>query len=100
MNRRIDKSAVKKCDARKLKPTAQHERRIQVIELQMRGIGRAQIVADTGMSSTAVARIIKAYEAGGVEALAPQVRGRRVRDTRSVPAEQQRALQNIRFVRR
>ena len=100
MNRRINQSAFEKCDARKLKPEAQHERRIQVIELHMRGTSRAQIVVDTGMSNTAVARIIKLYEAGGVEALAPQLRGRRVSDQRSVPAEQERALQNIRFVRR
>ena len=100
MNRRINQSAIEKCDARKLKPEVQHERRIQVIELHMCGISRAQIVVDTGMSNTAVARIIKLYEAGGVEALVPQVRGRRVSDQRSVPAEQERALQNIRFVRR
>ena len=100
MNRRVNQSDLEKCDARKLKPEAQHERRNQVIELHMRGITRAQIVADTGMSNTAVARIIKLYEAGGVEALAPQVRGRRASGRREVTAEQERAIQNIRFVRR
>ena len=100
MNRRVNQSDLEKCDARKLKREAQHERRNQVIELHMRGISRAQIVVDTGMSNTAVTRIIKLYEAGGVEALAPQVRGRPVNDQRDGTAEQERALQNIRFARR
>lgn len=100
MNRWINHSATKKCDARKLKPEEQHERRKRVVDLHMRGISRAQIVVDTGMSNTAVARIIKLYEAGGVEALAPQVRGRPVNDQRDGTAEQERALQNIRFARR
>lgn len=100
MNPRIKQTAIEKCDARKLKPEAQHERRMQVIQLHMRGISRPQIVVDTGTSNTAVARIIKLYEAGGIQALAPQVRGRRAGDRRSVTAEQDRAIQNIRFVRR
>ena len=80
MDRRLNQSDFEQCDARKLTPEMQHERRIQVIELHMRGISRAQIVVKAGMSSTAVARIIKLYEAGGVEAPAPQVRGRRTSD--------------------
>lgn len=63
-------------DARKLKPEAQHEKRKQVVQLYKRGVSLRQIVADTGMSKSAVDRVIKLFESGGMTALAPHARGR------------------------
>ena len=84
-----------KDDARKLKPEAQHERRKQVILLHKRGVAHLQIVVATGMSCTAVKRIIKLYQSEGEAALAPKVRGRRAGVQRSQNAEQEQAIQKI-----
>lgn len=65
-------------DARKLKPEEQHAKRNQVIQLYARGLSRPRIATETGMSDTAVARIIKLYVSGGDAALEPQSRGRRI----------------------
>ena len=86
---------MEKDDARKLKPEAQHERRKQVIRLHKRGIKRPQIVLDTGMSYSAVKRIIDLYQAEGIAALAPKARGRRAGDQRRLTLEQEQAIQKI-----
>ena len=86
---------MEKDDARKLKPEAQHERRKQVIRLHKRGVKRPQIVLDTGMSYSAVKRIIDLYQAEGIAALAPKVRGRRAGDQRRLAVEQEQVIQKI-----
>lgn len=77
MNKETNQLDAAKVDARKLKPEVQHEKRKQVIQLYKGGVSLRQIVAATGMSKSAVSRVIKLFELGGMAALAPQVRGRR-----------------------
>ena len=86
MNRGSNQLDFTKVDARKLQPEAQHAKRKHVIQLYKRGVSLRQIVAATGMSKSAISRVIKLFVAGGVAALAPQARGRRPADTRRGPA--------------
>ena len=77
MNKEINQLDAAKVDARKLKPEVQHEKRKQVIQLYKSGVSLRQIVTSTGMSKSAVSRVIKLFESGGAEALVPHARGRR-----------------------
>ena len=77
MNREANQLEVTKVDARKLKPEAQYEKRKQMIQLYKRGVSLRQMVTDTGMSKSAIERVIKLFESGGMAALAPHARGRR-----------------------
>ena len=77
MNKATNQLDAANVDARKLKPEDQHEKRKQVIQLYTAGASLRQIVAATGMSKSAISRVIKLFESGGVAALAPHARGRR-----------------------
>lgn len=74
-------------DARKLSPEAQHAKRLRVIQLYLRGFTQRQIAVASGLSNTAVARVIKLYQSGGETALQPQVRGRRTQSNPKVAPE-------------
>ena len=87
MNRVESQSVVETEDARKLTPEAQYAKRSRVIQLFLRGFTRQQIVAASGMSSTAVTRVIKLYQSGGETALQPQARGRRSQSKPKVAPE-------------
>ena len=82
-------------DARRLNPAAQHERRRQVIRAFKRGISKAQIARDVGLSYPGTRKIIACYEAGGVQALAPRKRGRRVGDKRALDAKQEAHIRTL-----
>ncbi|PXX09487.1 helix-turn-helix protein [Nitrosomonas ureae] len=71
---------MEKIDARSLKDEALHERRRQVIRFYKRGMELAQLAQVTELSETAVKKIIRLYETGGVSGLKPGRRGRRVGD--------------------
>ena len=77
MSREINNLNAAKEDARKLKPDAQFQKRKKVIQLYKLGVSLRQIVAETGMSKTAISRVIKLFDSGGEAALMPQARGRR-----------------------
>jgi len=76
-------------DARRLSPAAQHERRRQVIRAYKRKTHKRQIARDVGLSYSATCKIIDRFAAGGMAALAPRTRGRRVGDQRALTAEQE-----------
>ena len=80
-------------DARRLSPAEQHERRRQVIRAYKRKVNKSQIARDVGLSDAARCKIIGRYEAGGMAALAPRVRGRRTGDKRVLTQEQEVAIQ-------
>jgi transposase len=80
-------------DARRLSPAEQHERRRQVIRAYKRKVNKSQIARDVGLSYSATCKIIDRYEAGGMAALAPRVRGRRTGDKRVLTQEQEVAIQ-------
>jgi len=86
---------MQKHDARKLTPDALHERRQQVIRLLNCGESRAQIGVLTELSPTAVAKIIRLYEQGGLEALKPLPRGRKPGADRRLTPEQETLVQQI-----
>ncbi len=79
-------------DARRLSPAEQHERRRQVIRAYKRKVNKRQIARDVGLSYSAACKIIDRFEAGGMAALAPRTRGRRVGDKRVLTAEQEASI--------
>lgn len=56
-------------------------------------VNKSQIARDAGLSYSATCKIIDRYEAGGMAALAPCVRGRRTGDKRVLTREQETAIQ-------
>lgn len=86
---------MEKDDARKLSPAAQHERRRQAIRAHRRGRSKTEIALEVGLSHTAVSKVIARYEAEGVAALAPRVRGRRAGEDRALTATQETLIRKI-----
>jgi len=86
---------MEKEDARKLSPAEQHERRRQVIRAYKRGLTRAQIAAQVGLSHPAVSRVIARYEAEGMSGLSPRTRGRRHGEDRALTAEQEAQIRQL-----
>jgi transposase len=82
-------------DARRLSPAEQHERRRQVIRAYKRDVNKRQIARDVGLSYSATCKIIDRYEQGGIAALAPQTRGRRVGEKRVLTTEQEEAIRHL-----
>jgi transposase len=82
-------------DARKLSPSAQHERRRQVIRAHKRGRNRAQIAEEVGLSYTAVSNTLKRYAEAGMQGLVSGKRGRPVCFGRSLTAEQEDHVQRL-----
>ena len=69
-------------DARRISPTEQHERRRQVIRAYQRKVNKRQIAREVGLSYSATCKVIDRFNAGGLAALVPRVRGRREGDKR------------------
>ena len=82
-------------DARRLSPAEQHERRRQVIRAYKRGVNKRQIAREIDLSYSATCKIIDRYERGGLAALAPQTRGRRVGEKRVLTTEQEQILRKL-----
>lgn len=82
-------------DARRLTPAEQHERRRQVIRAWKRGVNKRRIARDVGLSYPGTRNIIARYEAGGMKALAPHKRGRRVGDKRALSPEQEEHIRKL-----
>lgn len=82
-------------DARQLTPAEQHERRRQVIRAHKRGVNKRQIAREVGLSYGATRNIIARFEAGGMRALAPRKRGRRVGHQRVLTGEQEAHIQRL-----
>jgi transposase len=86
---------MEKHDARNLNDDALHERRKHVIRLFESGNSRAQIGQLTELSATAVAKIIRLYSEGGLPALKPRRRGRKIGEERRLTPDQEREIQQI-----
>lgn len=83
---------MKKRDARKLDPAAQHELRKQVIASFKRGLNRVQISETVGLSYPSVCNIVNRYRASkndDLSSLAPVKRGRRKGEARRLTTEQE-----------
>ena len=82
-------------DARKQSPACLHERRKQVIRLYRQGIKIMKIVQLSGLSYPTVRAAIDLYEAGGMSALEPKKRGRRIGTGRALSQEQEQQIQKM-----
>ena len=85
---------MKSDDARKT-PGSLFERRKQVIRLYEKGLRPMAIVDYCGMSWGAVNRALKLYKAGGIAALKPKRRGRKVGACRRLASVQERRIQRL-----
>jgi transposase len=70
-----------------------HERRKQVIRLHKRGIKVMQLVQMTGLSYSAVRKVLDLYSQGGWAAIKPAARGRKRGDARLLTPEQEAHIQ-------
>ena len=70
-------------------------RRKEVIRLHKKGYAVMQLVELTGLSWSAVRVAIDLYEEGGLAALKPAARGKKLGSGRSLSAKQEQALQKI-----
>jgi transposase len=84
---------MEKEDGRRLCSAAQHERRRQVIRAWKRGVIKAKIAKDVGLSYSGVDKIIRGYESQGQ--LAPQRRGRRYGFGRRLTEDQEKHLRQL-----
>ena len=82
-------------DARTQSREVLHERRKQVIRLHRQGMNAVQIVAQTGLSRCAVDVALRLYKLGGISALKPKVRGKKIGKGRSLSPEQEQAIQRM-----
>ena len=86
---------MEKEDARTQSRGVLHERRKQVIRLHKRGVKPMQLVAQTGLSWTAVNRALKLFAEGGWAALHPLEKGRKLGVDRALSAEQEAQIRAL-----
>ena len=82
-------------DQRKLKPEVQFELRKQVVRLKNAGRSTVEVAEITGFARQTVDSICRKYRAGGVEAIKPRPRGRKVGEKRRLSPEQEKQLQRL-----
>lgn len=86
-----------KVDARYQTLERLHERRQQVVSLYRQGHGVMQIVADSGLSYMTVRGVIHRFEQGGVNAIKPATRGKRMGQGRQLNEAQESAIRRAIF---
>lgn len=86
---------MEKEDARKLEKGALYEKRKQVIRLHRNGERRSDIARVVALSHTAVSKIVKLFETGGMAALKLKRRGRSYGQVRRLTAEQEMRIQSL-----
>ena len=86
---------MEKEDARKLEKAALYEKRKQVIRLHRSGQKRSDIARLVALSHTAVSKIVKLSELGGLAALKLKRRGRSQGQVRRLTAEQETQIQRL-----
>ena len=79
--------------ARKQSREVLHERRKQVIGMYRKGVAVMEIVAQTGLSWTAVNTALRLYKAEGSGALKPGVRSKKPGSGRRLTVSQELAIQ-------
>ena len=86
---------MEKTDARTHSPQTQYEHRKQVIRLRKKGLTNKQTAEIVGISITHASTIWQTFLRGGIEAIKPKVRGRRLGAQRRLTAEQEAAVQKL-----
>lgn len=86
---------MEKQDARSLPAQEQHQLRKQVVRAWKRGQNRKQISRDLGLGYTAVCETVHKYREGGMSALKPGQRGRKVGAKRKLTGEQEGHIRQL-----
>ena len=86
---------IEKTDYRKASPEAIYEARKIVIRMWKSKKAVAEIVEATGFSQDTVYVTIRAFKKGGMKALKPKVRGRKVGEKRHLTPEQESEIVNM-----
>ena len=84
-----------KVDARTLNQQTQYELRKQVVRLREKGLDNQSISEIVGLSKSHVSTICKKYERGGLDAIKPGQRGRRLGDNRELTSDQEAEIQKL-----
>jgi len=82
-------------DARKLNQQTQHELRKQVVRLRKKGLSNKATAELVGISEPHASTIWQKYRTGGLQAIKPGVRGRRLGAQRTLSAEQEEDVQKL-----
>lgn len=86
---------MKNTDARTLSPQTQYELRKQIIRLRKKGMANKDVAEAIGTTPSHVSAIWQTYQHGGIEAIKPKVRGRRLGAQRRLTVEQETAIQKL-----
>jgi transposase len=86
---------MEKTDTRKLSPDTQYELRKQVVRLRKQGKSNQEISEIVGLYPTHVSTIWQRYQKGGIDALKPKVRGRKLGEQRNLTAEQEATIKKL-----
>lgn len=82
-------------DARKLNQQTQYELRKQVVRLRKKGLSNKVTAELVGISEPHASTIWQKYQTGGLQAIKPGVRGRRLGAQRILSAEQEEDVQKL-----
>ncbi len=83
---------MEKTDTRKLSPETQYELRKQVIRLRKSGKSNQEIADVVCLCPSHISTIWQRYKKGGIDALKPKTRGRKLGEQRNLTAEQEAAV--------
>ncbi len=83
---------MEKTDTRKLSPETQYELRKQVIRLRKKGKSNQEIADVVSLCPSHISTIWQRYKKGGIDALKPKTRGRKLGEQRNLTAEQEAAV--------
>lgn len=86
---------MKTTDARKLNQQTQFELRKQVVRLKEKGENNATISEIVGLSQSHISTIWQRFLRGGLDAIKPGVRGRRLGEQRELTADQEADIQKL-----
>ena len=82
-------------DGRKQGTEEIHELRKHVVALHLEGLSHRQICEATQLSSTVIRKILALFAKGGMDLLAPKVRGRRFGSCRALTVEQEMRILSL-----
>jgi transposase len=86
---------MKTTDVRKLNQETQYELRKQVVRLREKGMDNQAIAEIVGFCPSHISTIWQKYQRGGLDAIKPGLRGRRLGEQRELTAEQEAGLQKL-----
>lgn len=82
----------KETDYRKVEPEAVYELKKVALRLRRKGKTVGEICAITGLADKTVRMAFASYDAGGIDAIKPKIRGRKVGEKRRLSPEQEKTI--------